>query len=361
MNRNKIFKLGLASAFLCMMWACDTEQKINYDDFIGSEAESDGAYFPESFIQKALSKDDSSFSVEIARTDGTNPQTVALRQLSWNETLEGIFTVPESVEFKAGEKTAQFEVLIDQNDAPKETYLNLEIGIGDDDLYNFGNVTVTLSLLFPADWKNLGTGYYNDSEIFAWELDDEEYLQAVTVWQREDAPEYFRISDPYIKLKGADLPVEDFGFSIMQVGDVIEGPFYQSGPWSYQWPDVTITMPNLILTTQVMTYFDTEYEMPGYIQLPVQQFLTGECWETFGSESSWVNNYVQSYQDNGLPAVVIFSPIIYYDPDEVTEEGYFWYNYTGFDVVDTDYGDTYPSWGSKTIKIYFPGVSTTGN
>ena len=358
MNRKFIYTLFLLNVVSALLWSCDKEQKINLDDFIGSGTESSGVYFPESFIQKALEKDATSFTVKIARTNGDEAQIVALRKLSGNEILEGIFTVPESVEFKAGETITEFDVLIDQDDAPKETFLNLEIGIDQDVLWNYGNVTVTLSLSFPADWKNLGTGYYNDNVIFDWELDDPDYLMPVTVWQRDDAPTYFRISDPYAMIKGDDLATEEFGFSIMQVGDVIEGPYYQSGPWSYQWPDVNITMPNLILTTQVMTYYDTYFEEPGYVQLPVQQFITGECWETFGQESSWVNNLVQSYQDNGLPAIIKLSPVIYYDPDEVTELGYFWYNYTGFDVIDTDYDESYPSDGDKIITLYFPGVKT---
>lgn len=354
MNKKHILSIGMTLSLSYLLWSCDSEQKINIDDYIGTESE--GVYFPESYIQKALAKDDDKFIVEIARTIGSEAQTVALNVLTGKEMLEGIFTVPQSVEFKAGEKTAEFEVLINQDGAPKETYLSLEIGIGQDDLWNYGNVTVTLSLSFPADWRNLGIGYYNDSVVYSWELGDSEYMMPITVWQREDEPTFFRISDPYSLIKGDDLSEEDFGFNIMQVGDIIEGPYYQSGPWSYQWPDVNITIPNLILTTQVMTYYDNYYSEPGYIQLPVQQFLTGECWETFGQESSWVNNYVQSYQDNGLPAIIKLSPIIYFDPEEVTELGYFWYNYTGFEVVDTDYGDTYESDGEKIITIYFPGV-----
>ena len=98
---NKIFKsafVALVALIGLTMTSC-----VNKYDYDAATASGEQVYFDNSTSKVALSKDATSFTVPVLRVATTEAATIALT----SKDESGIFTIPSSVSFAAGENTME--------------------------------------------------------------------------------------------------------------------------------------------------------------------------------------------------------------------------------------------------------------
>ena len=123
----------------------------------GSKTE---VYFAKSGESLELDPAEEVISVTINRKDPTGDITVPLI-VKWNQ--EGVFEVPESVDFADGSATASFDVNVAKALVGKE--YTLEIGVPDDNYYLYKPLGVAGAISYKVDilklaWSDLFTGTY---------------------------------------------------------------------------------------------------------------------------------------------------------------------------------------------------------
>ena len=175
------------------------------------------------------------------------------------------------------------------------------------------NVAFSLQKFEYKSWKSLGMGKFADYGWMEGAPYEVEYQQNIS------DPTCFRIVKPY---SGAYLaegwygetPSEYLNFRILQPGEVLKG--------------VTITQQNLIVFDDCVTgYYQPDYDATLILCHPSDFSPTSTC------EDDYIYNCVDSYQENGLPAVVYIAPWWYMN-------GVGGYNYST----------------AQYVELIFPGV-----
>lgn len=268
---------------------------------------------PQVFFSNELSKtvnvsgDATTFAIPVSRfnTDGAVTVNIAKTDTA------GLFNVPATVSFAAGEKEAKLEIGYDPAKFEYNEAKGLVLAIDKASATPYGTDTLKLSVVMPMTWKSLGKGTYVDN----WAG----YSGAVEVQQCEQQPTNFRLVKPYAGFDGGeDFVMEGemdpyLSFTLLQKGDKLG--------------DVEITQEGLLYFP---IYF-TGMIIPDYgvnIEIDHPSEFT-----SLRNEGAWLFNKVVEYQDNGLPALVQFAPYYYMD-------GVGGWNNTKVDGV---------------IEFYFPG------
>ena len=279
-----------------------------------------GVYFPSTLpAQVNLTLEGTSFDVQIVRTDSVGEQTVALQSVTSDTT--GIFTFPESVTFADGAQTANITIAYD---AEKLGYNFVDITLSVDPAVAsaYGGNAYAFSAGIPEPWKSLGKATFSDAFFFY-------DTYQVEVQQNELNPAQFRLVKPFHEA----LKVDDDG--------------YWGGPWEntdeYLYFSIlqkNSTFAGVNITKDGLVYFEpfnTGWNNPSYNA--EVQLLHPAHFSSLATEDSWTHNAVQSYQSNGLPAVVQLAPMYYMDGvggwNHTQEDGYVTIVFPG--VVIKDY------------------------
>lgn len=302
----KHFYLALCSVLAFAMGACTEE--VDYEP--AEVPEGAQVYFPSTLpSQVNLDATASSFNVQIGRA-ATDAATVNL-----NATDEsGLFTIPTSISFAAGEKTANLTIGYDATKFEYDDYKSITLSIADENAKTpYGTSSYTFKVGIPSPWTSMGMCTYMDEFLF-----DNAYQVEL---QRNDLDKnLYRLVRPYRE----GLDKEGYGgvtgeeqefpeFRLLQPGDV--------------WKDVTITMNDLVAFNDISTeWTNTNYGETVWLLHPSR-------FTSMGAESYWENSRVVSYQENGLPAVIELAPYYYM-----------------FGVGGWDYTK------SPSVTIVFPGV-----
>lgn len=313
------YKIILATIPILGFTECG--DNIQYYDMTGQRGE--GVYFPENSAYINLSENEDSFSVAICRTETSGPLTVTINVNEDKNNVSGAFSVDKEVTFASGEETAYVKVDYDIYKLEYETIQKISLEIDTDVAWNYGTLQTQLNIVRPADWIELGTGYYTDYYWFYYgyakkgftSLNDY-YFDYVTVWQRSDNPNFFRIENPY----QGYLTSPYFQFQILQKGET--------------FLNQTITRENIVAWTEAPYVFncygDTWLWFPGYLT------------EVYDEEQYWVYNFVETYQENGWPEVIRIAPLFWSgDPQDESTIGW---DFSGWDEEYVDY----------YCSIYFP-------
>ncbi|MBR5332887.1 MAG: hypothetical protein IKV32_06310 [Muribaculaceae bacterium] len=279
-----------------------------------------GVYFPSTLpTQVNLSMEDSVFNVQILRTDTVGEQTIALQVETTDEA--GVFTFPETVTFADGAQAADITIAYD---AEKLGYNFEDITLSVDPTLAsaYGGNAYAFSAGIPEPWKSLGYATFSDAFFFY-------DTYQVEVQQNELNPAQFRLVKPFHEA----LKVDDDG--------------YWGGPWEntdeYLYFSIlqkNSTFAGENITKDGLVYFEpfnTGWNNPSYNA--EVQLLHPAHFSALATEDSWTYNAVQSYQENGLPAVVQLAPMYYMDGvggwNHTQEDGYVTIVFPG--VVIKDY------------------------
>ena len=319
---NKIFKsafVALVALIGLTMTSC-----VNKYDYDAATASGEQVYFDNSTSKVALSKDATSFTVPVLRVATTEAATIALT--STDES--GIFTIPSSVSFAAGENKALVTIGYDPTKLEYDDFKSITLSLSDTSYgtpYGFSSLSFLAGI--PSPFVTIGKAKFMDS----WMYDAETYFD-VTLQQNEINPDIYRIVNPYdeILVKGGYSPnyvkkgpSEYLTFQLRHAGEEVGGAI--------------LTRDNLVTFEPFRTgYYISNYDSGD---------ADGEVWgfhvsdDTFDSswhvEAAYLKSCVAAYKEDGTPGQVNLAP---------------WYYITGA-------GGWNKSQEDKQIEIIFPGFT----
>lgn len=319
---NKIFKsafVALVALIGLTMTSC-----VNKYDYDAATASGEQVYFDNSTSKVALSKDATSFTVPVLRVATTEAATIALT--STDES--GIFTIPSSVSFAAGENKALVTIGYDPTKLEYDDFKSITLSLSDTSYgtpYGFSSLSFLAGI--PSPFVTIGKAKFMDS----WMYDAETYFD-VTLQQNEINPDIYRIVNPYdeILVKGGYVPdyvkkgpSEYLTFQLRHAGEEVGG--------------AVLTRDNLVTFEPFRTgYYRSDYDSGD---------VDGEIWgfhvsdDTFNAtwhvEAAYLKNCVAAYKEDGTPGQVNLAP---------------WYYIIGL-------GGWNKSQEDKQIEIIFPGFT----
>ena len=176
--------------------ACTNEYK--YDGVGEAEkATAAGAYFLETGNPKNIEVEPGveEFDLTLTRTNTQAAQTVGIAVVSDEA---GVFDVPSSAEFAAGEATSTLHITAPR--AEEGGQYSLTVGIAEDQqsIYSIGSQTYTVNMVVQK-WEKLGTCYWIDGIISTYFGVNPNYAYAVQVEKmvESNGGVHFRFVAPY--------------------------------------------------------------------------------------------------------------------------------------------------------------------
>jgi len=284
---NKFFALAAAICLSLAFTACSDS-----DDYTPAAAEAnDQVYFSldePSTVQVSLQE--TSFDVPIYRVKTDDAITVPLSLTD----STGLYSIPSSVSFAAGESQTSIPVSYDPEKIVYDEFSTVTITIADDYATKYGLSSYTFqaginSPYQPVDEaKTGGIGYFMDAFV-----GDGEYHR-VEIYQNTEQPTVYRIMDPYGDMEGFDENRPEYiQIRLLQAGETFAG--------------VTLTQSNLVYFQSYNTgYYNSKYS--AYIKAYYPAVFTA-----YSTEDMWTHSCVTRYQDDGTPAIVQLAPAYYMD------------------------------------------------
>lgn len=154
-------------ALMGMMVVVSCTDEYEYDGVGGAEnPNAAGVYFNESKATKSLEVEPGAeeFDLALARTNTESAQTVNIVVISDEA---GVFDVPSTVEFAAGESTATLHITAPRAEEGGE--YSLTVGIAEEEraIYGEGVQSYTVNMAVQK-WEDIGTCYWVDGIISTW-------------------------------------------------------------------------------------------------------------------------------------------------------------------------------------------------
>lgn len=315
----------ILGALVCMFAFSACTEEVEYEG--ASKESANGVYFPStSSASIALAADDSTYNVQISRTETKGEQVVNLT-VETNDTV-GALEIPTSVTFADGESTANLAIKYDFEKMGYGNEIAVQIAVDPAVASTVGLSTYSFVVSVPEPWKSLGTGKITDAFLF-YDFYD------VEIEQNELDPTYFRVVNPYHEA----FEVDDDGYWGGPWENTDEYMYFRILQPSATFAGVTITMSDLVYFEP----FNTGWNNPSY-GADVWLYHPAHI-SSLSSEDMWTYNAVQSYQENGLPAVVQLAPMYYMDGvggwNHTQEDGYVTIVFPGVVLKDYSVALTY--------------------
>ncbi len=306
MKINKYFLYMAIGAAAAGFTACGDD----YEDYQWAPIpEGSEVYFSKNLSSTiTLSSLENTFSIPVMRADGAQAGSYAITATAADEkTVMEAFTIPSTANFAAGETETDIVITYDFDkidfDNPQSVTLTISEA-GNDNTY--GAASYSFKATIPAPWTEIGQG------IVVEEWWTGGTSSKVTFYQNDIDPTSFRVTNPFAKSNGLDKDVY-FEFRIIQAGETLKG--------------VTVTRSDLVYFPDYQIGHHDSYDDDLFIMHPSR-------FTSLASEEKWVGSYVESYQGNGLPAVIKLSPC------------YYMFNNGGWTSMLT----------AENVTIVFPGI-----
>ena len=204
----------------------------------------------------------------------------------------GLFTIPSTVDFAAGESTANLVITYTYSALTQDQTYSCTLTIGDTkNTSPYGMTSYEFSLIAPSPWTSLGEGTLTDDVITGAFSIDENQVFTVEIQESDNTPGMYRIVDPYINNRyslSADKTGSSSNYSCYLVIDATD-------------PEaVTIAKQNMGILGTDLGDFQMESTSPGTLVNGVITFPKG------GIELSFTG-YQSAFQanKNGLFKVVL--------------------------------------------------------
>ena len=192
----KLFKYtALALAFAASITACSEK-----DDFTPG-APSDGVYFPtDDALEVELDRSIDYFEVIVARVGDNKEASYALTGAADTE----VFTLPESVQFEQGAKSATVRVKYNAAEMAFDRPYSVMLAFGEGAAVStYGYESLEMDVTLPAPWSTVGMGTFTDFwALPIYGITPEKYPELTNQWevelQRNDIePNRYRWKNPY--------------------------------------------------------------------------------------------------------------------------------------------------------------------
>ncbi len=257
-------------------------------------------YFDKVANKISLSKDATSFNVQVRRIATDDAATIALT--STDES--GIFTIPGSAAFAAGENVATITIGYNPDVLEYDDFKPITLALADaDNTTPYGDAKISFSAGIPSPFVTIGTAKFMDS----WMFDDQTYFDVV-LQQNEINPDIYRLVNPYdeILVEGGYSPnyvnkgpSESITFQLRHPGEEVGGAI--------------LTRSNLVTFEPFRTgYYISNYDTGD---------ADGEVWgfhvsddtfhESWHVEAAYLKSYVMAYQEDGTPGQIALAPYYY--------------------------------------------------
>ena len=204
----------------------------------------------------------------------------------------GLFTIPSTVNFAAGESTANLVITYTYSALTQDQAYSCTLTIGDtENTSPYGMTSYEFSLIAPSPWTSLGEGTLTDDVITGAFSGVENQVFTVEIQESDNTPGMYRIVDPYINNQyklSADGTGSSSNYSCYLVIDATD-------------PEaVTIAKQNMGILSTDLGDFQMESTAPGTLDNGIITFPKG------GIELSFTG-YQGAFQANksGLFKVVL--------------------------------------------------------
>lgn len=304
----KIFQYSLALMVIALAFTACSDS----DDYTPGTVSGPQVFFDKSVpTQVNLSNTGNSFTVPVSRYVTEGALTVPIELTDTNN----LFKAPASVQFAAGEATADLVISYDPAQFEFNDYKSITLKIDDQYSTPYGVSVLNLKAGVPLTWKSLGKCTFVDDWFGA-------YTNPV-IEVCEQNPNQYRIAKPFLDYGGDDYFTMDaeqmddyFTFTVMQPGETLAGQ--------------TITKSGLVY----FPTYTTGAIHPSYAD-DVICMLHASAYSSQREESFWVYSHVDQYQADGVtPAVVKIAA------------SYYMFNYGGWNYTQRE---------NPYTTIYFPG------
>lgn len=255
-------------------------------EYQAASASGQQVYFDQVANKISLSKDANTFNVQVRRIATDEAATIALT--STDES--GLFTIPGSVAFAAGEDVANVTIGYNPDVLEYDDFKAITLSLADaDNTTPYGKSVVSFSAGIPSPFVKIGTGKWNDAYMFEAEVDAD-------IYQNQLNPNIYRVMvdyDEVVEEAGGEptgLKSDYVEITLLQVGDELAG--------------TTITKPNMLYFSPFdMSYANATGEMIAYH--PVDFGWT--------SESYIGTSYISGFKEDGTPGEMVLSGLILVD------------------------------------------------
>ena len=203
----------------------------------------------------------------------------------------GLFTIPSTVNFAAGESTANLVITYTYSALTQDQAYSCTLTIGDtENTSPYGMTSYEFSLIAPSPWTSLGMGTLTD-DVITGAFSVENQVFEVEIQQSDKEPGMYRLVDPYINNKYSLSAGEGGSSSNYSCYLVIDATNPEA---------VTIAKQNMGILSTDLGDFQIESTAPGTLVNGVITFPKG------GIELSFTG-YQSAFQanKNGLFKVVL--------------------------------------------------------
>ncbi len=254
------------------------------DDYKWATVSGEQVYFANTLPAKYdVSIEDSTLTIELSRV---NTATALTADITIADTT-GTYSIPSSVTFPAGSKTAEIVVSFDPTVWGYDNYVEATLSIANAALTSaYGATSYTFSAGIPSPYVSLGKGKFVEDFFFGFE-------QAVEIKQNQENTNVYRIY-------GAFDQVDDGNQS-----EYIELTLLQPGQTLFGSP---VTLDGLVYWSPFNTgYHHSTYDADIMIYHPSK-------FTAYSTEDTWVLSKVLAYQEDGVtPGQIQLAPVYYMD------------------------------------------------
>lgn len=236
-----------------------------------------------------LSQSESTFDVEVRRIDKTAALAVELSVVE----PTGMFDIPTSINFAAGEDVAKLVISYNPEEMEYDDFKDITVAIANADYQTpYGGSIYTFKAGVPAPWESLGTATFSDTYLF-------EAKYKVELQQHMLDKTRYRLVDPYSE----GMEKEGFIESGQNKGNQTPYLEFRVLAKGSTVGKITTTMDNLV----IYNYFDTGFYHTKYAEdvFAVHPYNLGM------EEALWKYNVVKQLSADGVPEVVQLAPYYY--------------------------------------------------
>ena len=235
-----------------------------------------------------LEENSSSITIPILRLNADNAASYPI----FTSDESGLFTLPTSADFAAGENTANLVITYNYAELTQDKEYPCTLTIGDSENTSpYGMSSYEFSLIAPSPWTSLGEGTLTDDVITGAFSGVENQVFEVEIQQSDKEPGMYRLVDPYINNKYSLSAGEGGSSSNYSCYLVIDATNPEA---------VTIAKQNMGILSTDLGDFQMESTAPGTLDNGIITFPKG------GIELSFTG-YQSAFQanKNGLFKVVL--------------------------------------------------------
>ena len=321
----KIYSIFTVVA-LVILAAVSCAKEASYE---AAEAPTGAQYFfpSNTVLEYTLTPETEAISLDLSRVSASQSATVNVAVADTSKLVYSAGSATLSASFAAESKTASVSIPVDYEAFEFNDKVGVSLTIDDKEVSKYGISTITIVISKPEPWTLLGTGYLTDAFTFS-----SKYLETlykgkwaeVEIYSNDINPSQFKIVAPYdgyLDFYEGDADpnvgrIDELILTILKAGDKPNpnGEAVAEDGCVY-WP-----------------LFSTEIYGAGQDIYP----LHPSSFTSLATAENYSKSTVTSYQENGLPAMIVLDP--------------YWY------VLTTEMG-TVGGWGfGYPITIAFPGV-----